>query len=130
MAGSEKIKKSCANFFYIYNQKRKYLNNQTYDTHITVTSTHVTCTSTHIRAYSRTHTHTHTHTHTRFTHACVHIRTVIYKFHLQQNVRYNFFNFWHYRPAKITILPKKLREAYNVEICMDFFSNEKFILSN
>ena len=34
------------------------------------------------------------------------LRTVIYKFHLQQKVRYNFFNFWHYRPAKITILPR------------------------
>ena len=71
-------------------RKRKYLNNQhmTY-TYITVPSIHVTCTSTHIRAHSRMHTHTHTqtHTHPRLTHACVHIPTVIYKFHLQQNIR-------------------------------------------
>ena len=101
-------------------------------THTSQLQAHMWHARAHTYVHIHEHTHTHTHTHPRLTHACVHIRTVIYKFHLQQNVRFFFFNFWHYHPAKITILPRKLREANNVEICMDFFffSNKKFILSN
>ena len=68
-------------------------------TYITVTSTHVTCSSTHIHAHSRTHTHP------SLTHAWVHIRTVIYKFNLHR-IKIGLYYFWHYRPAKITILPR------------------------
>ena len=125
----ENCERSCANFFLFTIKKIKHLNNHTHDTHLHYSYKH-TC-DMHEHTHTCTFTNTHTHTHTRLTHACVIIHTVIYQFHLQQNARNFFFNFWHYWPAKITILPRKLREAQNnVEICMDFFSNKKFILSN
>ena len=47
----------------------------------------------HTHMCTFTNTHTHTHTHASRTHACIYIRTVIYKFHLQQNVSFSFLRF-------------------------------------
>ena len=56
VSGNERTAKSWANFFYFYNKKRKYLNNQTRDT---LTRTHVKCmhTHTHMNIHARTYTH-------------------------------------------------------------------------
>ena len=61
----ENCKKSCANFFYINNEKRKHLNNQTHEKHLHHSYKH-TC-----DMHEHTHTCTFTNAHTPTPHACM-----------------------------------------------------------
>ena len=108
VSGNDTVK-SMRQFYYIYNKKRKHLNNQTHHTHL---HAHIWHAGTHICAI-------HARTHTPSPHACM-------RAYAQSSINSTFsrildffVHFLHYHPAKITILPRKLREAqHNVEICM------------